>query len=255
MTPTLGNLDLGWNFDVRAKVGALSLEVQVTTPNPMVILVGPNGAGKSTLVRALLGAESGSRGGHAHLTIAGHPLASPTSTVPVEMRGLGYVPQRDMVFPHMTALENVCFARQARGATLAPSDQRRDAERYLERVGLAACADRIAATLSGGERQRLSFARALASVPKALLLDEPLSAIDLPSRMALRTWLVEQVFALALPTLLVTHDPADARAFDGHIVVLEAGRISQQGSWATLCASPRTEFVRAYTRALLPADT
>ncbi len=221
---------------------SLSLELELGT-GPLVV-IGPNGAGKTSLLSWLLGAVPCEAG---FLEVSGKVLLDTQRglNVPTEERRLGYVPQDYALFPHLNVRENVAFA--ARAATRAPKQE--VAERVaqgLRTLGLSALAERDVRTLSGGERQRVALARALAIEPRALLLDEPLSALDLPSRAEVRALLAETLHALALPTLIVSHDPEDARVLSQRIVALEAGRITQRGSWDELVAAPATPFVEAF---------
>ncbi|MGZ6144172.1 MAG: ABC transporter ATP-binding protein, partial [Myxococcales bacterium] len=155
--------------------------------------------------------------------------------LPPEQRGLGYVPQDYALFPHLDVRGNVGF-----GLPRAQRPQRTG--EVLEQLQIGHLAERAVATLSGGERQRVALARALAPRPRALLLDEPFAALDAQARRKLRaslsTWLAE----LRLPALVVSHDPADA-PLGQRIVVLERGRIVQEGSLAELRAAPATPFV------------
>jgi len=173
-------------------------------PGRTVAVVGPNGAGKTTLLRTLVA----------------------TFEPPV-----GVVHQPTLLFPHLSALDNVAY-----GST------RDEARHWLDRVGVAARADARPHELSGGEAQRVALARALAPRPRALFLDEPLSAVDASARPALRGLLREHLAAFEGPRLLVTHDPLDAVLADT-IVVLEAHEIVQEGTLAELRARPRTRFV------------
>src|SRR5207247_1594148 len=187
------------------------------------------GAGKTTLLHAIAGLVRPDRGriscGEAWLdTERGVDLRP-------DERSVGLVFQDYALFPHMTVAGNVGF-----GA-------RRPTEQLLERLGLAWLADARPRELSGGERQRVALARALAREPKALLLDEPLSALDVPTRAGVRSYLRGLLRELGLPTLLVTHDYADAVALAPRIGVLVDGKLVQLGTPAELLTSPATPFV------------
>jgi molybdate transport system ATP-binding protein len=144
----------------------------------------------------------------------------------------------------MPVAENVACAV----ACAAPRRARRariDAARaQLAALGLTALADRSPGTLSGGEQQRVGLARALAARPRALLLDEPLAALDVRARRDVRDVLVETLASAAVPTIVVTHDAEDARRLGHRVVVLEAGRVTQEGTWDAIAASPATPFAR-----------
>jgi len=235
---------LALSANVRARVGALALEVELALGEGETLLVtGPNGAGKSTLLSLLLGLRAPDAGQIACGSLrvferqAGRAA---TLELPPESRGFGWVPQGDSLFPHLTALGNVELAAAARGA------DRGRARALLERVGAGALAARTPLQLSGGERQRVALARALASSPRVLLLDEPLSALDARARPELRAALVQLLAELRLPTLLVTHDLADAQALGGRVLVLEEGRAVQRGSLEELRASPESPFIARF---------
>ncbi len=151
-------------------------------------------------------------------------------------RRIGYVPQNGALFEHLDVARNVSFGLP-KGAAVEP---------ILEDFGLLGLADRRPASLSGGQRQRVALARALATQPRALLLDEPLSALDIDARVAVRRKLGARLASLAIPSIVVTHEPADVRDLATQVVVLEAGRVIQQGTPDALAADPASPFVRAF---------
>ena len=216
--------------DIRARVADFTLDVRLEATGPLA-LVGPNGAGKTTALRGLLGVLPGTSG---RVTLDGRDLVD----VPTEARRIGYVPQDGGLFPHLSVARNVAFG-------LARS-QRERLEEVLEDFGLTALASRRPARLSGGERQRVALARALAPAPSALLLDEPLAALDIDARVEVRARLGARLTALGIPCVVVTHDPADVRALAMDLVALEAGRVVQSGPVATVAAEPSTRFLRAF---------
>ena len=224
-------------LDLEAAVGPLQLRVRLTLPPGPLALVGPNGAGKTSLLRALLGVLGPARG---RVALDGAVLLDSSRGVnlPPEERRLGYLPQQFALFPHLSAVENVEFGMpRAEGAR----DRRARALALLESLALAHLAQRRPGALSGGERQRVALARALAPGPRALLLDEPLAALDVGARRQVRDFLAERL--LTLPALIVTHDAADAEALAGRIAVLEGGALVQVGTAAELRAAPATRFV------------
>ena len=165
----------------------------------------------------------------------------------MEQRQLGYVPQGYALFPHLTVRQNIAFAL---GSAARAGDRRIQAQRtaaVLGELALEALADRYPATLSGGERQRVALARALSVRPRALLLDEPLAALDVSARREVRVFLASVLARLGLPCLIVTHDPDDAQALAHQILVLEAGRVVQSGTWESLRAAPASRFVAELT--------
>jgi len=216
----------------------VAFEASASAP---LLLVGPNGAGKTTALMMILGALRPSRG---HVRLDGTPLYDGARgvDVPVERRRIGFVPQRYALFPHLDVLGNVAYGVGA----AARAERERRAREALAELDVSALAARRPSQLSGGEMQRVALARALAGHPRALLMDEPLAALDVTVRRDTRRFLAERLRALAIPTVIVTHDLADAEALDGDIAVIEAGRIVQRGRLAELAAAPATEFVRRF---------
>jgi molybdate transport system ATP-binding protein len=233
----------GLRARVAAQVGRFTLEAELDVAAEPIVIVGPNGAGKSSLLRALLGLVPGTSG---RVELAGTVLLDTAGAVdvPVEHRQLGYVPQDFALFPHLTVRGNVEFAVGGAGSRAARARRQERVRAVLGELGLEALAERRPRTLSGGEKQRTALARALAPRPRALLLDEPLAALDVQSRRDVRTFLAGYLRTLAVPTVVVTHDAADARALGVRIAVLEAGRIVQRGTWDELVARPGSPFVR-----------
>ncbi len=234
-------------FAIKARVGQLHLDVALESgPGPLVV-VGPNGSGKTTLLTVILGAFPVDKG----FVRVGRTVLHDTSlgiVVPVEGRRIGYVPQDYALFPHRTVRGNVEFALASAGHALEPIDRADHVALLLGELGLEPLTERSVQTLSGGEKQRLALARALSVHPRALLLDEPLAALDIHSRREVRTFLTGYFARLGIPTVIVTHDAADARALGHRIAVLEDGRISQVGSWAELVSQPATRFVEEFVR-------
>ena len=221
---------------------AFLLEVTLSLPGGPTVLVGPNGAGKSTLLRAILGAIPVRRG---HILLDGRTLLDTARgiSLPAEERRVGWVPQEYALFPHLTVLENVTFgspgpAGRARAGTV------------LDQLGLGPLAGRRPAALSGGERQKVALARALAAEPRALLLDEPLAALDADTRETTRTLLAETLRRVAIPSLVVTHDMRDVVALGAPVVLLESGRVRSLGGVAELRQSPPSDFARSLVAAV-----
>lgn len=229
---------------ITARVGILDIDVDFEAGPGALVIVGPNGAGKTSILELLLGALPSPRG---RIEVGGVVLLDTALgvDVPLEQRQLGYVPQHYALFPHLSVRENVAFALSCT-ARVEPSARARRALAILHELGLTALSDRRPATLSGGEKQRLALARALAIAPRALLLDEPLSALDAHARREVRAFLGAYLDKLRLPTLVVTHDAADARALGQRIAVLEAGRLTQLGTWQELAARPASPFVEEF---------
>ena len=222
-------------------VGAFMLEASVmVAPGEVVAIVGPNGAGKTTLLRALAGLEAPVAG---RVTLDGRVLDDAAAGVhlPPQQRAVAVMFQDVRLFPQLDARDNVAFGPRSRGASRARS--RAVAEERLAEVGVADLARRRPVELSGGQAQRVGLARALAVAPDLLLLDEPLAAVDATARVELRELLRDRLAVLERPALIVTHDPADALALAGRIVVLDAGRVVQDAPAAEVRARPGSAWV------------
>jgi molybdate transport system ATP-binding protein len=227
---------------VEATVGKLTVDVELHVGPETLVLVGPNGAGKSSLLKLILGVLP-MRTGSVRVGDTVLCDAALGQSVPIEARRLAYVPQDYALFPHLSVRENVRFAVDCACRDMPRNHRAQLVDTMLEALGLTALGGRRPAGLSGGERQRVALARALSVSPAALLLDEPLAALDVRSRVQVREVLRGTLERLAIPTLLVTHDPVDARELGQRIAVLEAGRLTQLGTWQELAARPATPFV------------
>ena len=217
-----------------------TLDVELSVADGEVVAVlGPNGAGKSTLLGVLSGLLRPDSG---RLHVAGRTLLD-TATgefVPAHRRGVGLLAQEPLLFPHLSALANVAFGPRAHGVPRAGAEER--ARGLLADVGVTELAARRPAQLSGGQQQRVALARALAPRPGLLLLDEPLAALDVDATPAMRT-LLRRVIADAKQTaLLVTHDALDALVLADRVIVLDRGRIVEQGPAREVLARPRSAF-------------
>jgi molybdate transport system ATP-binding protein len=221
--------------------GGFCLDIALTAgAGEVVALLGPNGAGKTTALRALAGLQPLTEG---HISLAGKCLDDPVRRVwtPTERRSIGVVFQDYLLFPHLTALDNVAFGPRSHGANRGLA--RQQAAAWLARVGLAEQARRKPRQLSGGQSQRVALARALAVDPALLLLDEPLAALDARTRLDTRAELHRHLSEHPGATLLVTHDPLDALVLADRLIIVEDGRIVQEGDAATITAQPRTDYV------------
>ncbi|MGY1524609.1 ABC transporter ATP-binding protein [Streptomyces sp. MN3] len=215
--------------------GSFRLDVTLTAaPGDVVALLGPNGAGKTTALRALAGLAPLTDG---RLRLDGKDLAR----TPPESRPMGVVFQDYLLFPHLTALDNVAFGPRCRGA--GKSEARTRAAAWLERMGLAAHMGAKPKRLSGGQAQRVALARALATDPRLLLLDEPLAALDARTRLEVRAQLRRHLADFEAVAVLVTHDPLDAMVLADRLVVVEHGRVVQEGAPADIARHPRTEYI------------
>lgn len=208
-------------------------------PGTTGALLGPNGAGKSTAVAAIAGLLPIDTG---QLSLNGRVLDDPSKGVfvPAEERSLGVVFQHYLLFPQLTVLENVAFGLRSRRI---PRDTARTrAREWLNRLGLADLERRKPDDLSGGQAQRVALARALVTEPDLLLLDEPLSALDVTTRTELRHTLAEHLDAFAGPRLLITHDPTEAFLLADDIHVIEEGTVTQSGTGDDIRLRPRTQY-------------
>lgn len=217
-----------------ADVRTAFVEAELTVaPGEVVAVVGPNGSGKTSLLRALTGLLSSS----GTVTLGGRHIAG----LPPEDRRIGWLPQAPSLFPHLTARDNVVFAMRARGGRRAAS--RAAADDWLVRLGVGEVSAHKPGQLSGGQAARVALARALASAPELLLLDEPLAALDSSTRDEVRRLLRRTLSGGSAPVLLVTHDPVDVAVLADRLVVLEQGRVVQTGTPAEVSAAPRSTWI------------
>ena len=221
-----------------------ALEVALTVPGrvtatavaergQVVAVIGPNGAGKSSLLRAVAGLVPAT----GELRVGGRswmPLA-------VRERAVGMAFQDRLLFPHLTALDNVAFGPRTAG--VAREQARRTAQEWLDRFGVGDLARRKPRQLSGGQAQRVSIARALATDPLVLLLDEPFSGLDIGVAATLRVELSRHLATYDGITLLVTHDAIDALTLADVVWVLDEGRLVQVGPPREVAATPLTRHV------------
>ncbi len=207
-----------------------------------VAIMGPSGAGKSTLLEAIAGLERLTRG-WIRVQDALVDAASPRIHVSPTRRGVVLLGQEPRLFPHLTARENVAFGPRARRVDRTVA--RADADEWLWRVGLGGMGEHRPGELSGGQQQRVAIARALATAPRALLLDEPLTALDPETADGIRAMLHEQLTATRTTAIVATHAAVDAVALAHRLVVLEGGRVTQTGAVRDVLAAPATRFVAA----------
>jgi molybdate transport system ATP-binding protein len=219
----------------------LDIELDIE-PGTTAALLGPNGAGKSTTVEALAGLLPLDAG---RIVLAGRPLDEPGTDlfVPPENRRVGVVFQQYLLFEHLTVMDNVAFGPASAGRSRR--DARQAARRWIDALQLGELAQRRPRELSGGQAQRVAVARALATEPELLLLDEPLAAFDVGTRNQLRRTLVGHLVGFSGPRLLITHDPTDAFLLADRIHILEAGCITQVGTSDDIRRRPATPYVAA----------
>jgi molybdate transport system ATP-binding protein len=231
---------------VSAEVRARGVHARVrVAPGEVVALLGANGAGKSTLLGVTAGLVRPDRGrveldGEVLLAAGPDGATGGPVDLPPHRRGVALLAQEPLLFPHLTVLDNVAFGPRASGAGRRAA--RAAAGRWLERVDVAHLADRRPGQLSGGQAQRVAVARALAAQPRALLLDEPMAALDVTAAPEVRQLLRRVLADARAPVLLVTHDPLDALALADRAVVLEAGRVVEEGPVRDVLSQPRSAF-------------
>lgn len=222
--------------------GQFDLEVELELrAGAVVAVLGPNGSGKSTLLRAIAGLQPITSG---MVALSGKVLDDGSAVfVRPRDRAVGVVFQDYALFPHLSVLENVAFGPRSRGCSRA--EARRIASDALDQLNVADLARRRPAEVSGGQAQRVALARALATSPDVLLLDEPMAALDVETRDAVRAQLAAQLAAFEGIAVLVTHDPLDALLLADRVVVLESGRVVQDGTPADLAERPQSDYVAA----------
>jgi molybdate transport system ATP-binding protein len=207
-----------------ARGSGFTLDVDVAWDARVAVCFGPSGSGKSTLLDAVLGLAPRAA---ARVRLAGEWLedCEAGTRVAVERRRLGWVPQDPTLLPHLSVSGNLQLGMRRAGAE-GPADL----ARAVEVLEIGALLDRKVDALSGGERQRVALARALASGPRALLLDEPLSSLDLPLRARVLPYLLRVRDELRLPMIYITHDPDEALLIGEWVVVLDAGKVVAEGT-------------------------
>jgi iron(III) transport system ATP-binding protein len=205
---------------LRKSFGERTVLEDVTLEAPagsLIAILGSSGSGKTTLLRLIAGFDRADTG---TIELGGRMVEGPRAFVPPERRGIGYVPQEGALFPHLNVGRNVAFGLRGGG-----SDRR--VEELLTLVGLAGFEKRVTHQLSGGERQRVAVARALASDPSLVLLDEPFSSLDVELRTSMRREVVEVLRSAGVTAVLVTHDQDEALSIADRVAVLQHGTIVQ----------------------------
>lgn len=225
---------------MRAVVRERDVHVEFAVESGSVTaILGPNGAGKSTVLSVIAGLHRPNDG---HVELDGRVLTDVESgvAIPPHERGVALLAQQALLFPHLTAAANVAFAPRSAGVGRRAAHAA--AERWLAAVDASELADRRPAELSGGQAQRVAVARALAAEPALLLLDEPMAALDVSAAPALRTLLRRVLRTESRTAVLVTHDPLDALALADRVVVLDGGRVVEEGPVRRVLARPRSAF-------------
>jgi spermidine/putrescine transport system ATP-binding protein len=232
--PLLEVQGLEKRFGAAAAVGGVSLSVEA---GEFVALLGPSGCGKTTLLRCIAGLLAPDAG---RILMGGDDITA----LPPYRRPLNTVFQNYALFPHMTVLENVAYGPRRHGATRGEAKDR--AIEALALVGLEGMGERSPRQLSGGQQQRVALARAIVNRPKLLLLDEPLSALDLKLRKRMQLELKHLQAQLGIAFVFVTHDQEEALTMADRIVVMNGGRIDQIGSGPEVYRRPATRFVAEF---------
>ncbi len=204
-----------------------------------VSILGESGAGKTTLLRVVAGLAAQDEG---RVLFDGQPA----DDLPANRRDIAMVFQDARLFPNMSVLDNVAFPLKVRGAGRAA--RREQAAQMLEKVQLAGLGERRTHEISGGQRQRVALARALVANPRAVLMDEPFSALDESLRDDMRELVLSLHADLSLTTLMVTHDPVEAVTMSDLVVYMAGGAIEQVGTGADILTRPATDHVRACFR-------
>ncbi len=231
---TVDNLQLRYGDNPILKGVSLTLN-----RGEVVSLLGPSGSGKTTLLRAVAGLEVPHQG---TIRINDQPVFDGASgiDVPAEGRNLGLVFQSYALWPHKTVFDNVAYALRLR--RIATAEIRARVEAVLSQLSLDGLAGRFPHQLSGGQQQRVALGRALVYNPPVILLDEPLSNLDAKLREEARAWLRELIVRMQLSALCVTHDQGEALAISDRILLLNGGRIEQQGTPQQMYSEPETLF-------------
>ena len=231
--------DLQVAFELADRDVVVDLEVEA---GRTTALIGPNGSGKSTVcsvVAGLLDAENG------QVVLGGRVLDGTGGFVRAGRRRVALLSQEPGVFAHMSVLGNVVFALRCQGVSRAEATRRARAE--LAAVGADHLASRPGGALSGGQAARVALARALATGPRLLVLDEPMAALDVTARQEMRRLVARRCAEEGLTLLLVTHDVLDLTALAEDVVVLDRGRVVEQGPTARILSAPRSDFVAHLT--------
>jgi len=222
------------SFGSHAAVSDVSFTIE---KGRLIGLLGPSGGGKSTLLRMLAGLETPDSG---DIVIGGVRV----NDLPPQHRGIGFVFQNYALFRHMNVFDNIAFGLTIKKEKKAAIQDR--VHELLELTGLAGLERRYPNQLSGGQRQRVAFARALAPRPELLLLDEPFAAIDAKVRKELRTWLKQLIATIGITSIFVTHDQEEAVEVADEMLIVQQGKLEQQGSPIDIYSSPRTPFVASF---------
>jgi molybdate transport system ATP-binding protein len=221
------------------KLSGFDLDVSWTVGNELAVLFGYSGSGKSLTLRLIAGLVKPDSG---RIVLHGEVLSDSDQgiwTLPQE-RQLGFVTQDLALFPHLSVLKNITYGL----SHLAKGERKERADEFVTRFHLEELTTRLPREISGGQKQRVALARALARRPKALLLDEPFSALDLPLKLELWQLITEIRQSLGIPIVVVTHDPVDARNLSDRLIVYQRGRVLKSDKPAEVLRRPDAPELR-----------
>src|SRR5688572_9516178 len=225
-------------FDGEGGVRSVDFDL---APSEVVSLLGPSGCGKTTTLRCIAGFYKPDAG---TIRIADTLVAGPDAFVPPEERQIAMVFQNYVLWPHMTAFANVAYGLKLRGIGREEIRERVDA--IMKLMGLVGLAERYPHELSGGQQQRVSVARSLVVRPRVLLLDEPFSNLDAKLRIDMRQEMRELLRRLGITAVYVTHDQEEAMVISDRILLMDAGRLAEEGTPFELFERPRTQFAASF---------
>lgn len=216
----------GIQFRTNHTLGDFHLDVDLQLPGSGVTAIfGPSGCGKTTLLRQFAGLQ---RSLDAHIAVQGLVWQDSQSFLPIHQRRLGFVFQSANLFPHLNVLQNLQYGKKRH----APTESKAQLDAMIDLFGIGTLLERKPKNLSGGEQQRVSMARALATNPTVLLMDEPLSALDYARKSEILPYLQRMQRELRIPILYVSHSPEEVAQLADHLVVLEQGKCVASGSIA-----------------------
>lgn len=228
-------------YDGKSVLSGVSLSVE---QGQLLALLGPSGCGKTTLLNALAGLVDIDGG---NISVGGKTYSSKGFTLPPEERRIGMVFQDFALWPHMTVFENVAFGLKVQ--KLSRSETKERVREVLEIVRMKGYEDRYPHRLSGGQKQRVAIARALAPRPNVLLMDEPLSSLDAKLREEMRWHILDIVRKTEVTTVYVTHDQIEALTMADRVILLNQGKIEQQGAPMELYDFPNNQFCASFVGA------
>ena len=226
--------------NVEKRTHGFTLQMRFEVASGLSVLFGDSGAGKTLTLRMIAGLLRPDQG---RVSLDEQVLSDQEARiwVPPQARRIGFVFQHESLFPHLTVHRNILFG----GRELPGAERHARARDLLEELQLEGLADKTPAEISGGQKQRAVIARTLMQRPRALLLDEPFSALDLPSRKHMRACLTQVMRDLAIPVILVTHDLVEALTLPDRLLILDQGRVVQEGPPEAIVAHPTNDHVAA----------